>query len=87
MAEFIKSAGFTFGYIYGGVYKSRFTNNLDAKKQISNYENVTGKSYKSIYYNLKKNPDQNKPMRENYIKAYEELKGKPKRNECGCNIF
>ncbi len=87
MAEFIKSAGFTSGYIYCRGYKDRFRNGLDTKKQIINYKNVTGKSYKSIYYHLKKNPDPEKPEKEDYIKAYEELKGRPKRDGYGCDIF
>ena len=44
------------------------------KKQIQNYKQITGKSYKSIYNYLKNNPNPEKPERENYIKAYEELK-------------
>ena len=53
------------------------------KKQIQNYKQITGKSYKSIYNYLKNNPNPEKPERENYIKAYEELK----KEEGSCNIF
>ena len=53
------------------------------KKQIKNYQNITGKSYKSIYNHLKSNPNLEKPEMENYTNAYEELK----KGEGGCNIF
>ena len=54
------------------------TKRHDYKKQIENYQtimtNKSKKSYKPIYNHLKNKPNPEKPERENYIKAYEELK-------------
>ena len=61
------------------VYKVKW----NYKKQIQSYEQITSKSYESIYEHIKNNPDPKKPERENYIKAYEELK----KEEGGCSIF
>ena len=82
MIEFIQAAGFKYEDIANGKYKSDLQSS-NVKKQIQNYEEITGKSYKSIYEHIINNPNPEKPEREDYIKAYEELK----KEEGSCNIF
>lgn len=53
------------------------------KKQIKNYQNISGGSYKSICKHLESDLNPEKPERENYINAYEKLK----KEEGNCNIF
>ncbi len=97
--DMFTAAGFATGEIWNKVMKdvsdkkwehieeklgNRYDDSIEkTKKQIQNYEQITGKSYKSIYNYLKNNPNPEKPGRENYIKAYEELNGE----KGGCNIF
>ena len=61
------------------IIENKLLNFDSSREQIKNYEEVTGKSYKSIYERIKNNPDSEKPERENYIKAYDKLNS--------CNIF
>ena len=82
--EFFKACGFELkDDILSLKYSLKYIEKNDLTKHIQNYKQITGKSYKSIYEHIKNNPDPKKPERENYIKAYEELK----KEEGSCNIF
>ncbi|MBQ9491921.1 MAG: hypothetical protein IJU86_04045 [Firmicutes bacterium] len=68
--EFFKACGFE---LKDDILSLKYIEKNDLTKHIQNYKQITGKSYKSIYEHIKNNPDPEKPERENYIKAYEEL--------------